>query len=137
MRVALLGAMLTNSDFIILDEPTNHLDRQSRQALLQQLRSWSRGLLTISHARQLLDEMAAIVEVSASGLNSYGGNYAFYAERKALERESAQQELDRCRIEKQRTERALRVQQERQARRQSQGSRHGREANQAKILLDR
>ncbi|MFC4821870.1 ABC-F family ATP-binding cassette domain-containing protein [Dokdonella ginsengisoli] len=136
-RVALIGAFVSAADFLILDEPTNHLDGPSRRALLEQLRHWPNGLLVISHDRRLLDGMARIVELSASGLRSYGGGHAFYAQRKAEERESASRQLEQARIERERGERALRDQRERQDRRQARGRRHGQEANQAKILLDR
>ena len=43
MRVALIGALLSEADFLILDEPSNHLDRPNRQALIEQLRRWPRG----------------------------------------------------------------------------------------------
>lgn len=32
MRIALIGALLSDADFLILDEPSNHLDRPNRQA---------------------------------------------------------------------------------------------------------
>ncbi|MFL1482716.1 ABC-F family ATP-binding cassette domain-containing protein [Marinobacter sp. LN3S78] len=137
MRVALIGAMLSDADFLILDEPTNHLDRPNRQALIEQLARWPRGLIVVSHDRQLLEAMERIVELSSQGLRSYGGNYTFYAEHKARERENAIQQLDQRKLERQREERAMRKQHERQQRRQARGNRHGKQANQAKILLDR
>ena len=76
MRVALAGAMVSGADFLLLDEPSNHLDRHHRQALIAQLQRWPRGLLVVSHDRQLLDTMARIVELSPQGLRSYGGNYS-------------------------------------------------------------
>lgn len=137
MRVALIGAMLSDADFLILDEPTNHLDRQHRQALAGQLQRWPRGLLVVSHDRELLGSMTRIVELSSLGLRSYGGSYSFYAQCKAQERQQAIEQLEQRKHERQRSEQALREQQERQQRRQARGNRHGREANQAKILLDR
>ncbi len=137
MRVALMGAMLSNADFLILDEPSNHLDRPNRQALIEQLQRWPRGLIVISHDRQLLETMARIVELSPSGLHSYGGNYTFYAEAKAHEQQNAIDQLNKHKLERQRQERAMRKQRERQEKRQSRGNRQGKEANQAKILLDR
>lgn len=137
MRVALLGAMLSGADFLILDEPSNHLDRPGRQALLAQLQRWTGGLLVVSHDRQLLNAMARIVELSPSGLRSYGGNYDFYAACKAQERQSAQDQLDQRKHERQREEQAMRTERERQERRQARGARQGQDANQAKILLGR
>jgi len=137
MRVALLGAMLSDADFLILDEPSNHLDRPNRQALYAQLRRWSRGLLVVSHDRQLLEQMQRTVELSSLGLRSYGGNYAFYAQAKANERQKAEQDLEHAKLQRQREERAMQQQRERQERRQSRGDQHGKEGNQAKIILDR
>lgn len=137
MRVALIGALLAEADFLILDEPSNHLDQTSRTALIDQLASWPRGLLVISHDRQLLDRMDRIVELSPLGLSSYGGNYTFYAQAKAHEQDNAVAELERARLERRREEQAMRAQRERQEKRQARGARAGQQANQAKILLDR
>lgn len=137
MRVALTGAMLSGADFLILDEPSNHLDRSNRQALIELLQHWPRGLLVVSHDRQLLDTMERVVELSSLGLLSYGGNYTFYARCKAQERQSAIQQLEQRKQERLREEQSMRAQQERQVRRQARGRRFGQEANQAKILLDR
>ena len=137
MRVALAGAMVSGAGFLILDEPSNHLDRNHRQALITQLQRWPRGLLVVSHDRQLLDTMARIVELSPQGLRSYGGNYSVYAAARAQERQSALDQLDLRKLERQREEQAMRTQRERQDQRQSRGARQGQDANQAKILLGR
>jgi len=137
MRVALVGATLSGADYLILDEPSNHLDRQHRCALIDELRRWSRGLLVISHDRQLLDSMDRILDLSSLGLHGYGGNYTFYARCKAQERESAEQRLEQHKLERRRQDQLMRAQQERQERRTARGKRSGAEANQAKILLDR
>ncbi|MDR5907015.1 ABC-F family ATP-binding cassette domain-containing protein [Franzmannia qiaohouensis] len=136
MRVSLIGAMLSGADFLILDEPSNHLDRPNRQALIEQLRRWPRGLIVVSHDRQLLESMQRIVELSSLGLHSYGGNYSFYAAAKAHERHSALETLAERKLERQRQAQAMRNQLERQERRQARGKRLGKEANQAKVLLD-
>jgi ATPase subunit of ABC transporter with duplicated ATPase domains len=135
MRVALAGAWLAAADFLILDEPSNHLDRAGRLALSEQLRRWPKGLLVISHDRQLLAQMERIVELSPQGLRSYGGGYDFYAECRALERGNAMRDLAQRKLERKREEHVMREQQERQARRQAAGNRNAQEANQAKILL--
>ncbi|CAM4066881.1 ABC-F family ATP-binding cassette domain-containing protein [Kerstersia similis] len=137
MRLSLIGAMLSEADFLVLDEPTNHLDIRTRQALLAQLQRWQLGLLVVSHDRGLLDTMERIVALSSLGLRSYGGNYTFYAQCLASERESAIERLAQRKLERQRDEQRLREQRERQEKRQARGNRQGREANQAKILLDR
>ncbi|WAJ37617.1 ATP-binding cassette domain-containing protein [Pseudomonas sp. GOM7] len=135
-RVALLGALLAEADLLILDEPGNHLDLPSRKRLGQRLASWRGGLVLISHDRELLAGMQRIVELSAAGLRSYGGGYAFYQASREQEREAARQMLDSARVERKRGERELRQQQERQQQRSASGRRQGKDSNQAKILLD-
>ncbi|PZX26771.1 Putative ABC transporter ATP-binding protein [Cupriavidus phytorum] len=137
MRVTLIGALLSDADFLILDEPSNHLDRPNRQALIEQLQRWPRGLLVVSHDRQLLDTMTRIVELSSLGLRSYGGNYTFYAQCQERERQAAIQQLEQHKLERRREEQSLREQRERLERRQARGNRHGQDANQARILLGR
>lgn len=137
MRLALVGAFLSEADFLVLDEPSNHLDRTHRQALLAQLRRWPRGLLLISHDRELLEGMARIVELSPQGLRSHGGGYSLYAAARAQEQQHAEDQLGQRKLERRREEQRLREQRERQDRRASRGVRQGKEANQSKLLLDR
>lgn len=137
MRVALAGAMLADPDILILDEPSNHLDGVQRQVLADRLRAWPKGLLVISHDRELLGAMERIVELSAHGLRSYGGNFAFYEEARRQEQDSARHAFEHARLELKRDEQSRREQRERQERRQAHGKRDGKEANQAAILLGR
>jgi ATPase subunit of ABC transporter with duplicated ATPase domains len=136
-RVALLGAWLADPDVLILDEPTNHLDRPRRELLLEKLSAWAKGLLVVSHDRELLDGMQRIVELSPTGLRDYGGGFSFYAQARAQEQERAGQALEHHKAEQRRGEAALRAKQESLDRRQSRAAREGREANQAAILLGR
>ncbi|WP_312344739.1 ATP-binding cassette domain-containing protein [Stenotrophomonas acidaminiphila] len=137
MRVALAGAFLSDADFLILDEPTNHLDAPGRQLLRDQLRGWPRGLLVVSHDRELLGDMQRIVELSSLGLRSHGGDYDFYAARSSEERRLAADTLQQRRHERRQGERMLREQQEQRERRAARGNREAAHANQAPILLGR
>jgi ATPase subunit of ABC transporter with duplicated ATPase domains len=137
MRVALLGAFLSSADFLILDEPTNHLDSENRRALMDQLQRWPSGLIVVSHDRKLLENMSRIVELSTLGLHSYGGGYAFYAEAKAHEQQSALEQLEQRKAERKREQRLLSEQREKLERRQARGNKQASHANQAKILLGR
>ncbi|WP_369937625.1 ATP-binding cassette domain-containing protein [Xanthomonas tesorieronis] len=135
MRVALLGAWLSDADVLILDEPSNHLDRAQRMQLQRQLQRWPRGMLVVSHDRALLQDMQRIVELSSLGLRDYGGDYAFYAQCKAQQQQQALAELERCKYERRRQGDVLREQQARQQRRSAHGRRQAQDANQAPILL--
>ena len=137
MRVALLGARLSDAAYLILDEPTNHLDSTHRAELMAWLAEWRGGLLVISHDRALLERMERTIELTPGDLRSYGGGYGSYAAQRADEREAALRELASARAERRRGERALREQGERQARRTARGAREGKTANLAPILLGR
>src|SRR5690606_14491624 len=106
-------------------------------ALIEQLERWPKGLLVVSHDRQLLETMTRIVELSPLGLRSYGGGYSFYAAHRCEERENAQDALQKRKHERKRETAALRAQRERNARRQARDRKQAREANQARILLGR
>ncbi|AGI23507.1 ABC transporter ATPase [Pseudomonas sp. ATCC 13867] len=136
-RVALLGAWLSEADWLILDEPSNHLDRVGREALRGHLQRWRGGLILISHDRLLLDDMQRIVELSSAGLRSYSGGHAFYREMRQQEQDSALRELQRRKLERDRQQLAMQEQRERQEHRQAKGRKEAKQANQAKILVDR
>ena len=101
-RVSLVGAFLSGADFLILDEPTNHLDAQSKRSLTEYLKTWKGGLLVVSHDRELLEQMERVVELSPSGLKSYGGNYSFYTKAKERERLAALSHLEYAKTERRR-----------------------------------
>ncbi len=135
-RLALAGLLLRDPDYLILDEPTNHLDAGSRNALLDVIASWERGVLVVSHDRALLRRVDRIVELSTLGAVSYGGNYDFYRQQRALEEEAAVRELESARAELKRVERHEREVRERQARREAKGKRDRETANQSRLLLN-
>eukprot|EP01035_Chromulina_nebulosa_P056858 gene56858-77923_t len=80
-------------DWLILDEPTNNLDREGRQAVIDLLAEWRSGAIVVSHDRELLDTMDAIVELTTLGATRYGGNWSAYRTRKALELQAVQRDL--------------------------------------------
>ena len=135
-RIALAGAWLSQADWLILDEPSNHLDATQRAGLERQIARWPRGLLLLSHDRSLLAHVDEIVELSAQGLRSYGGNYAFYAEQRALEQAGFASALQAEKAGEKRARRAAQTLAERQQRHVARGERDGRDANQSKLLLD-
>ncbi len=87
-RLALAKAFGSAADFLILDEPSNHLDSDARKQLLGAIQQWPAGLILVSHDRQLLNQMACIVELTSLGAILYGGNYDFYHEQKAIEHQA-------------------------------------------------
>lgn len=92
-RAALAGTMFAAPDFLLLDEPTNNLDREGRAAVRDLLRGWRGGAIVVSHDRELLEEMDAIVELSAAGAARHGGGWSAYQARKAVEQAAAEADL--------------------------------------------
>ncbi len=83
-RVALATALIHPADMLILDEPTNHLDSDMILWLEQYLKSFSGGLIMVTHDRYFLERIVTrIVELSEATLYSYVANYSEYLELKA------------------------------------------------------
>jgi ATPase subunit of ABC transporter with duplicated ATPase domains len=93
-RAALAALIFAQPDFLLLDEPTNNLDRDGRRAVIDLLAGWRAGAIVVSHDRELLDAMDAIVELTSLGGTRYGGNWTHYRARKSLELAAAQHQLD-------------------------------------------
>ncbi|MCM7169398.1 ABC-F family ATP-binding cassette domain-containing protein [Enterobacter quasiroggenkampii] len=103
IRALLCGAFTADADFMLLDEPTNHLDRQGRAWFYDQLSRYQGGVLVASHDRELLAQVPRILELSASGLRSYGGNYADYQAQRDAEQQAARAALEHAATERKRT----------------------------------
>ncbi len=75
-RLALAKLLLRPANLLLLDEPTNHLDLQSKQVLLESLKSYQGTIVFVSHDRYFVDELATrVLEVGAGKVESYLGNY--------------------------------------------------------------
>jgi len=92
-RAGLAALVFAGPDFILLDEPTNNLDREGRRTVIDLLAGWDGGAIAVSHDRELLGAMDAIVELSTLGATRYGGNWSHYRGRKAVERAAARHDL--------------------------------------------
>ena len=134
-RASLAALVFAEPDFLLLDEPTNNLDRDGRAAVKDLLAGWRAGAIVISHDRELLEAMDAIVELTSFGATRYGGNWSHYRERKALELAAAKHDF--ADAEKRLAESAREAQDrlERQARRDRAGKRKAMRGDMPKILL--
>ncbi len=82
-RVALAKLLLSNPDFLLLDEPTNHLDALSVAWLQRFLHDFAGTVVTITHDRYFLDEVAGwILELDRGEGIPYKGNYSGWLEQK-------------------------------------------------------
>lgn len=88
-RISLLKLMLSSSNFLFLDEPTNHLDIQSKEILEDALTAYEGTLFFISHDRYFLNKVAdRILVLTENGLEEYLGNYDYYQEKLAEQKEA-------------------------------------------------
>ena len=82
-RVALAHELIFKPDILILDEPTNHLDADTIEWLEDYLRRYTGALLLVTHDRYFLDRVTnRIFEIDRGGIQAFGGNYAYYLEKK-------------------------------------------------------
>ena len=82
-RVALCQLLLSAPDMLLLDEPTNHLDAESVAWLQKFLHDFPGTVVTITHDRYFLDEVAGwILELDRGSGIPYEGNYSGWLEQK-------------------------------------------------------
>ena len=82
-RVALCRLLLQRPDLLLLDEPTNHLDAQSVAWLQRFLAEYPGTVVTVTHDRYFLDEVAGwILELDRGRGIPYEGNYSGWLEQK-------------------------------------------------------
>ena len=122
-------------DVLLLDEPDNFLDVPGKRWLEAELCASRKTMLYVSHDRELLDTMDAIVEMTALGVRRYGGNWSAYHERKALELAAAQHDL--ADAEKRASDAAdiAQVQAERKARKDATGKRKAARGDMPRIII--
>src|SRR5207249_8496489 len=93
-RVALCKVLLEKPDLLLLDEPTNHLDAESVAWLQRHLAEYAGTVVTVTHDRYFLDEVAGwILELDRGRGIPYEGNYSGWLEQKQkrLEQEGKQE----------------------------------------------
>jgi ATP-binding cassette subfamily F protein 3 len=87
-RLALLRMLLKPMNHLILDEPTNHLDIQSKDILLDALRSYGGTVVFVSHDRSFMEALSTkTLELSARrpgqavAARLFYGGYGYYLDR--------------------------------------------------------
>ena len=82
-RVALCRLLLQRPDLLLLDEPTNHLDAESVAWLQRFLEDYPGTVVTVTHDRYFLDEVAGwILELDRGRGIPFEGNYSGWLEQK-------------------------------------------------------
>jgi sulfate-transporting ATPase len=82
-RVALCRLLLSEPDILLLDEPTNHLDAESVQWLEQHLQQYKGTVISVTHDRYFLDNVAGwILELDRGEGIPWKGNYSSWLDQK-------------------------------------------------------
>ncbi|MFG1294507.1 ABC-F family ATP-binding cassette domain-containing protein [Xanthobacter variabilis] len=96
MRVALARILLMRPDVMLLDEPSNHLDIESLIWLEAFLKGFDGALMMTSHDRAFMNRIVnKVVEIDGGVLNSYSGDYEFYAQQRAMNEKQQQAQYER------------------------------------------
>ncbi len=135
-RASLAALVFDGPDFILLDEPTNNLDRDGRRAVIDLLAGWKGGAIVVSHDRELLEHVDAIVEMSTLGIARHGGNWTSYEADRAARLESAQRDLAVAERQRAEAAAAARKQAERQQHRNATGRKDRARNDQPRILMN-
>ena len=102
-RVALCRLLLSEPDILLLDEPTNHLDAESVQWLEQHLQQYKGTVISVTHDRYFLDNVAGwILELDRGEGIPWKGNYSSWLEQKTkrLEQEEKSESKRRKTLER-------------------------------------
>lgn len=136
-RASLAAAIFEAPDFLILDEPTNNLDREGRDAVIALISNWRAGAIIVSHDRELLEKVDAIVELTALGATRFGGGWSAYRDRKEVELAAADHDAAHAEKAMDEARKRARIAAERSDRRAGAGARKGARGDMPKIASGR
>jgi len=78
-RIELAHSLFAHAETLLLDEPSNHLDVDAKSWLMSFLRSYSGGLLIVSHDLELLDSaITRVLHLDNGQMHPYKGTYSQY-----------------------------------------------------------
>ncbi len=89
-KLELLNAKISAPELLLLDEPTQDLDTAGVTWLRSWLRTWERGLIVVSHDRELLQDFEHFFIVSESGCTYFSGSLSQLEEELELEHDTSQ-----------------------------------------------
>jgi ATP-binding cassette subfamily F protein 2 len=85
-RLVFAELALSRPHMLLLDEPTNHLDMESIDALAEAIKTFTGGVVLVSHDFRLLKEVADHIIVVDKGVSVFDGTIAEY--KKILQKKS-------------------------------------------------
>ncbi|MBM4439800.1 MAG: ABC-F family ATP-binding cassette domain-containing protein [Candidatus Rokubacteria bacterium] len=85
-RLVMARMLLNPPNFLVLDEPTNHLDLETKDMLIDALRTYDGTMIFVSHDRTFLRGLSTrVLELEGAAPQVYPGSYVEYVERSGHE----------------------------------------------------
>ena len=85
-RLVMATMLFDPPNFLVLDEPTNHLDLATKEMLISALSQYEGTMLFVSHDRRFLAALSnRVLELTADGIQTFGGGYTEYVTRTGQE----------------------------------------------------
>lgn len=82
IKILLISLFLKGNNFLLIDEPTNHLDIQTRNNLVEYLKS-KKGFIVVSHDRDFLDKVVDhIISINNVNIDIQKGNFSTWKQNK-------------------------------------------------------
>jgi ATPase subunit of ABC transporter with duplicated ATPase domains len=134
--IGVAGLLVRRAAITLLDEPTNNLDRPAREALYHAVSTWPGVLIVVSHDRDLLERIDAVVELRDGAARTFGGTFSAYQATLATEQQAAQRMVRATEAELKREQRQLVETQTKLDRRKRYGRTAEREKRVPKIIAN-
>lgn len=97
--------------------PTNNLDSRTRRWLYDALEGWGGALIVVSHDRDLLGRVNALVDLDRRGAVSFGGGFEAYLAHKEQRQATAERQLRDAEARLERAKRQAQAELQREAQR--------------------
>lgn len=92
--VEIVKIMHSDAHLALIDEPTNHMDYVAKEQFIEWMKGAREAMLVITHDRDVLREVDAIVELRDGGSVSYKGNYDAYLRQNATATSAGMNEFE-------------------------------------------
>jgi len=81
--VELAKVIFSNADLALIDEPTNHMDYIGKAKFIEWLAGYKKGVIVISHDRDVLQVVNKVIELSNHKIKVFKGSYEDYLSQNA------------------------------------------------------